>query len=129
MEPVRFTKYTNECCEELMKVSEFPTDPFLVQLIRVVHLGDKVHHTMSINELGSSAVLSAPLGLIVRGHQAELQELKTSFRCEFPGSGQCTNLAPIHYLYMLISYDHRSKSHFIISLRDCRNHHISSLPE
>lgn len=87
MEPIRFTEYTNECCEELQKALEFPADAYLVQLIRVVHLGGKVHSTTSITELGSSPVLSTPLGLIVRGHQAELQRLKKSFSCEFPQSG------------------------------------------
>ncbi|KAJ5809706.1 uncharacterized protein N7503_001924 [Penicillium pulvis] len=93
MEPVRFTKYTDECCEELTKAMEFPTDAYLVQLIRVVHLGDKVHRTTPIKELGPSAVVSTPLGLIVRGHQAELQQLKTSFSCESPQSG----ILSLHY--------------------------------
>lgn len=97
MEPVRFTKYTNECCEELKKALEFPTDAYLVQLIRVVHLGDKVHRTTSINELGFSAGLSTPLGLLVRGYQAELQELKTSFSCELPQSGKCMYFTPFSF--------------------------------
>ncbi|KAJ5637811.1 hypothetical protein N7490_007690 [Penicillium lividum] len=79
--------------EERREASECPTDAYLVQLIRVVHLADKVHHTTSTSELGSSAVLSAPLGLIVRGQQAELQQIKISFSCGVPNSA----LLSMHY--------------------------------
>ncbi|KAJ5777657.1 hypothetical protein N7520_000903 [Penicillium odoratum] len=93
MEPVRFTQYTQECCDVLQEASECPADAYLVQLIRVVHLADKVHHTTSTSELGSSAVLSTPLGLIVRGQQAELQQIKKSFSCGVPYSA----LLSMHY--------------------------------
>jgi hypothetical protein len=121
MEGFRFTKYTNECCEVLKEASEFPTDAYLVQLIRVMHLGTKVRHTTTLDELGSED-LSAPLGLLVRGHQAELQQLKTSFSCEFPHSGQFKDLPQFRFLFLM--FWSLSQSPFVIALRDSRNHHI-----
>ena len=88
MEPLRFTKYSNECCDTVQEASEFPTDAYLVQLVRVMHLADRMNRTISVNEFETPAVLSAPLGLSIRWYQAEIQKLKESFDCDSPYSGE-----------------------------------------
>lgn len=85
---MRFTKYTHECCEELLRASEFSTDPYLVQLVRVMQLADKVSRAMSLNEFESFTSISAPLGLTIRSYEAELQQLKNSFSSELPYSSK-----------------------------------------
>lgn len=47
-EPLRFTKYSNECCQVLQDTSEFPADAFLVHLVRSMHLADKINRTFVI---------------------------------------------------------------------------------
>ncbi|KAJ5082899.1 hypothetical protein N7532_011942 [Penicillium argentinense] len=86
MEPLRFTKYTKECCKRVEEALEFPTDAYLVNLIRVMHLADRIVHTISFNDLDYPEILSAPLGLSIQGFQAELQKIKASFSCEPPHS-------------------------------------------
>jgi hypothetical protein len=86
MEPLRFTKYSNECCQVLQETSEFPTDAFLVHLVRSMHLADKINRTFAIHDYDSSTALSAPLGMSVKWHQAELQQLRASCSCEPPHS-------------------------------------------
>ncbi|OOQ87164.1 hypothetical protein PEBR_18497 [Penicillium brasilianum] len=82
MESFRFTEYTNECCELLEESPETSTDTYAVQLVRVMHLAENINHTMTMREV--SSVPSAPLGMSLRWHQAELQKLKDSFSCREP---------------------------------------------
>ncbi|KAJ5898767.1 hypothetical protein N7495_003511 [Penicillium taxi] len=91
--PIRFTKYSQECCQKIQEAAEFPTDSYLVQLVRVMRLTDKIQHTVSVDELDSPAILSAPFGLAINWHQAELQELKGAFCCENPYS----SILSFHY--------------------------------
>ncbi|KAJ5086911.1 hypothetical protein NUU61_008218 [Penicillium alfredii] len=85
-EPVRFTKYIDDCCQILQHASEYATDAYLVHLIRVVHLADRVYHMTSYQGSGSSVALTPPLGLSMHWFQAELQRLKGSFSCDMPHS-------------------------------------------
>lgn len=83
MESFRFSKYAGDCCELLKASSEFSTDRYLVQLVRVTHLAENIYHTITSSEVSPSLVLSAPLGMSLRWHQAELHKLR-----EFPASEQ-----------------------------------------
>ncbi|KAJ5730709.1 uncharacterized protein N7483_005217 [Penicillium malachiteum] len=98
MEPVRFTKYTQECCQELVRVNELvqvnevPTDSYLVQLVRVMHLANRIHRGVSFDEIDSPN-LSAPLVLAIRSHQAELDHLKNEHFSDLSyGDHQTTRL-------------------------------------
>ncbi|KAJ5570610.1 uncharacterized protein N7459_010040 [Penicillium hispanicum] len=87
LEPLRFTGYTNECCDALLAASEYPTDLYLVHLTRVLRVADKIGRTTSINEIGNPTELSTPLGLSIRALQGEIHQLKSSFSsCGYPQS-------------------------------------------
>ncbi|KAJ5621695.1 hypothetical protein N7528_006478 [Penicillium herquei] len=108
MEPVRFTKYTHECCQELGQVNEAPTDSYLVQLVRVMHLANRIHRGVSFDEIDSPN-LSAPLVLAIRSHQAELDHLKRSFASEAPYSA---NLSVHYNVVEIILYRISLSEHF-----------------
>jgi hypothetical protein len=86
MEPLRFTKYTNDCCQILQEAQESPTDDFVVHLVRLMHLADKINRTFSVLDNDSSAILSAPLGMSIKWHQAEIQRLRASCSVKPPHS-------------------------------------------
>ncbi|KAJ5156320.1 hypothetical protein N7492_009123 [Penicillium capsulatum] len=86
LEPLRFSKYTEECCQVLSETMEFPTDTFAVQLVRIAHLADKITQTVSLNALDSPAILSAPLGMSIRFFQTQIQQLRTSVTADAPQS-------------------------------------------
>ncbi|KAJ5224376.1 uncharacterized protein N7469_007879 [Penicillium citrinum] len=86
MEPLRFTKYTEECCNTVSLVPEFPTDTLLVPLVRTAHLADKIVQTICSDDFDLPGLYSTPLGLSIRGFEAELRRLKASFPCEPPYS-------------------------------------------
>lgn len=85
---IRFTRYTDECCNVLDQVAEYPTDATLVQLVRVMNLADRIHHTLYHTDLDSSSVSSAPppLGLSIRWLEAELKQLKDRIPSQSPHS-------------------------------------------
>ena len=87
---IRFTRYTDECCNVLDQVAEYPTDASLVQLVRAMRLADRIHHTLYYTDLHSSSVSSAPppLGLSVRWLEAELKQLKDRMPSQPPHSGK-----------------------------------------
>lgn len=101
MEPVRFTKYTHECCQVLGETSKLPSDPYLVQLVRVMRLADKVHFTMSDIDFDSPTALSTPLALSIQCHQAELEKLKSSFSCEAPYSSKSSKTACLYSTHLI----------------------------
>jgi hypothetical protein len=93
MESFRFTKYTDECCKILEESPEFDTDRYLARLVRIIHLAENINHTITVGETHSAPGLSAPLGLSLRWHQAELQKLRDSSSYEQPHAGmskQCS---------------------------------------
>lgn len=85
---IRFTKYTEECCKVLDQTAEYPNDAYLVQLVRAMSLGDRIHQTLYRNELHSSSVSSHPVGLSIRWLEAELKQLKARMPYEPPHSGK-----------------------------------------
>lgn len=85
---IRFTRYTDECCNVLDQVAEYSTDATLVQLVRVMNLADRIHHTLYHTDRDSSSVSSAPppLGLSIRWLEAELKQLKDRIPSQSPHS-------------------------------------------
>lgn len=88
MQPLRFGKYTNECCKIIEETLEAPTDAYLVHLVRTMHLADRIVHTICFDDFHYPEQLSAPLGLCIRGFEAELQNLKASLSCQSPYSSK-----------------------------------------
>ncbi|KAJ5374565.1 hypothetical protein N7517_006571 [Penicillium concentricum] len=113
---IRFTRYTDECCNVLDHVAEYPSDSYLVQLVRVMNLADRIHHTLYNTELHSLSVSSAPppLGLSIRWLEAELKQLKASMPSESPHSA----ILQLHYntleihLYRIALNNEPSKSNY-----------------
>ncbi|ETI19838.1 hypothetical protein G647_08852 [Cladophialophora carrionii CBS 160.54] len=75
-EPVRYTKYTEECCQLLSEEAEYPTDTYLVHVVRLLYLGDKVNRTFNQQEWDPSPTISVPVGAAVKSMEAELLKLK-----------------------------------------------------
>ncbi|CAI7572578.1 unnamed protein product [Penicillium glandicola] len=113
---IRFTRYTDECCNVLDQVAEYPSDAFLVQLVRVMNLADRIHHTLYHTELHSSSVSPTPppLGLSIRWLEAELKQLKARMPGELPNSG----ILQVHYstleihLYRIALNNEHSKPNY-----------------
>ncbi len=75
-EPVRYTRYAEECCHFLSEAGEFPTDVYLVQVVKLLYLGDKISRTLNPQDFDPSSNIAAPVGASVKSLEAELQSLK-----------------------------------------------------
>ncbi|CAK7227030.1 hypothetical protein SBRCBS47491_006431 [Sporothrix bragantina] len=49
--PTRYTKYIAECLVELEQAAEYPTDQLAVELVRIQHLTETVHHFHTRDQL------------------------------------------------------------------------------
>jgi hypothetical protein len=85
---IRFTRYTQDCCDVLEQAAEYPSDGYLVQLVRVMNLGEKIHNTLYRTELYVSSVSCPPLGMSIRWLEAELKQIKARTLYEEPYSGK-----------------------------------------
>ncbi|OAP64274.1 hypothetical protein AYL99_00246 [Fonsecaea erecta] len=87
-EAIRYTKYSEECLTMISEAVEYPTDIYLVQLIKLSHLCDKISRTIIQREWDSSSSISAPIGAYVKSLEVELRKCKGSMNFELPQSVQ-----------------------------------------
>ncbi|KIW86764.1 uncharacterized protein Z519_12550 [Cladophialophora bantiana CBS 173.52] len=85
-EPIRYTKYTDECCSMISEAVEYPTDIYLFQLTKLNYLGDKISRTIIQREWDPSSGISAPIGAYVKSLEAELRNFKASMSLDIPES-------------------------------------------
>jgi len=72
MESLRFNKYVIDCIEIIETTGEYPSDQYLTQLLRLMHLGSEIHHATPRDSCDSITPFSAPVELVLRTMQAKL---------------------------------------------------------
>ncbi|PMD37794.1 hypothetical protein L207DRAFT_532050 [Hyaloscypha variabilis F] len=85
IDPLRYTDYTKECCRVIAEAGEYPTDQYLVSLVQMHNMTDRINRMLSCDEsepLG--AILSAPLGMCIQLLEKELEAIKTTILPETP---------------------------------------------
>jgi hypothetical protein len=87
IDPLRYTDYTKECCRVIAEAGEYPTDRYLVSLVQMHSMTDRINRMLSCDEsepLGAS--LSAPLGMCIQLLEKELEAIKSTILPETPES-------------------------------------------
>jgi hypothetical protein len=87
IEPVKYTKYVDECCRVIEEANEYPGDVYLVQLVRIQCLADKIRRTLGQDEWDWSGGISTPIGACVKSLEGELQSLRASLTLDGPYTG------------------------------------------
>ena len=91
IEPIRYSRYVDDCCSILLEAAEFPTDVSAVQLARIHGLAYKIARTFSHEKDHNIADFTAgPIGAGVRASEADLLQLKSSFPKGFHHNGRQT---------------------------------------
>ncbi|RAK95031.1 Zn(II)2Cys6 transcription factor domain-containing protein [Aspergillus ibericus CBS 121593] len=91
-EPMQYTSYTDECCRTVQEAAQCESDQYLVQLVRIAHMAEKIYRAVQRHEVDAPTGL-APTAMGIRWLQRELQQLKDSFVCDFPRSA----ILLVHY--------------------------------
>lgn len=79
VEPIRYSKYVDECCCSLIEAAEFPTDISIVHLTRLHGVAQKIAHTFTLDSYDMTTdFTAAPTGACVKVLEADLVRLKTS---------------------------------------------------
>lgn len=77
-EPIRYSRYTEECCQLISEAAEYPTDLYLVQVVKLISMSEKINRTVNAQDWDSSSSIIAPVGAMVKLLEAELQSFKPS---------------------------------------------------
>jgi hypothetical protein len=78
MSALRYTEYTDECLITLGEMKEYPTDEYVVYLLRLHRIGEKIRRTLWDDPIDVAWGLSAPVGMCVRYLEIELRRFRES---------------------------------------------------
>jgi hypothetical protein len=78
-EAIRCTKYAEECVHLISVAAEHATDAYLVQIVKLLFVADKIGRTLNSQDFDPSSNIFAPIGATVRLLEAELLKLKPTF--------------------------------------------------
>lgn len=86
--PLRFSKYTRKCLEDLEKTSEYESDLLLVHLVRIQRLTERIHNWTSQedDEDDISSYLKAPPAAYQVAFHGEIGRLQSSLPASLVGN-------------------------------------------
>lgn len=70
IDPIREASYIEECCYAIEKSREYPSDNYLVYLVRLQNISEK------IRPISVPAWIDQPLAMYIKMLQTELQQFK-----------------------------------------------------
>lgn len=76
MSALRYTKYTDECLVTIGETKEYPTDEYIVSLLRLHRIGEKICRTLLDDPIDIASGLSAPVGMCIQYHEIELRQFR-----------------------------------------------------
>ena len=102
-DPVQYNRYADECCQLILEAAEYPSDVYLVQVVKLLHLSEKIRNRLTQQDWDPPSGISAPVGACVKSLEAELLSLKPSVSADLPQNGKswseievcCANIASI----------------------------------
>lgn len=79
MDPMRFTAYTEECCRVLEDTAQHPSDKYLVKLVQMHQMTDRINHVLTFDQHHpTEPIFSAPVGMCIKALEADLRRIKDS---------------------------------------------------
>ena len=79
IDPIRNSKYVDDCCHAISEASEYATDVDVIHLTRLHSLANRITGTLFHDDWHeTSGFTSAPIGACVKSLESELLQLNDS---------------------------------------------------
>lgn len=95
---MKFGKYAENCCRILEEAMEYPTDIYLVQLVRIQRIADNTRLTLYNEALESAPDFSTLLSMGMASLERDLRDIGTVLRLDLPQAGEQASPQPSSYL-------------------------------
>ncbi|EXJ84296.1 hypothetical protein A1O3_04963 [Capronia epimyces CBS 606.96] len=82
---MRSTKYVDDCCRSITAAREYPTDVYLVQLVRLHCLVDRISRALSPDDFNSASqdgFWSTPIAMAVKALETDLRRAEEEFKLD-----------------------------------------------
>lgn len=80
------TTYLEQCCKVLEETMQYPSDEYLVKLVRIQQLAQSISLTMAIDNISQHA-MKLPLTMVVRSFQDQLDAFRESLPPQYASNG------------------------------------------
>jgi hypothetical protein len=87
LEGIRFTKYADNCCRVLEQAAEYPSDSYLVRLVRLQQQADRIGRILYTDDLEGTTSTSASTSLAISSLEREIAELEYLTVIDIPQQG------------------------------------------
>ncbi|CAM1505357.1 Fc.00g109940.m01.CDS01 [Cosmosporella sp. VM-42] len=107
------TTYLETCCKVLETTMQYPSDEYLVKLVRIQQLAQSISLTMAIDNISQTA-MKLPLTMVVRSFQDQLDSFRDSLRPQFANNDTLkshVDIAEVLLYEIAISDQHSSASY------------------
>ena len=79
IDPIRYSKYVDDCCRVISEAAEYPTDIYVVHLTRLHGLANRITGTLFHDDCNvTTGFASAPIVACVKSLESELLQLRNS---------------------------------------------------
>ncbi|RFU28196.1 hypothetical protein B7463_g8144, partial [Scytalidium lignicola] len=78
IDALRFTPHMDECCQFLSENPEYSTDIYLVRLIQLQHIVERISRSIHHHNWEGKSIIKAPMELHMKTFQAELASFQAS---------------------------------------------------
>lgn len=87
---MRYTRYMDDCCRVLLEKQEYPTDFFLVQLVKLQRIALCMQNTLPLDSLDPPSPLTSSIGLSLKSFETELEQFKSSLPGNIQNHRRCS---------------------------------------
>jgi hypothetical protein len=84
IDALHFTKYADACCRALEEIVEYPSDVYLVHLVRLQQKADKIGEMLYSEDLDTTSGVTPPLAMGITALEKEIVNIGPSLPLDIP---------------------------------------------
>lgn len=88
-DPIPNSKYVEHCAYTVEASAQFPSDQYLIHLVRLQHIAEEFNQALPHDSLDSPLMSSAPISLCIRSLQEKLNMFRSSLPTRLQQNREC----------------------------------------